>query len=335
MKLFGKATKPQKTEFDGSPDALRLFLGNFHDHANTYIWTANVTVATGSGNCDIALLYGKITEAELRTHVTVFSGAQNRLTQNSAQMIIYLKESLEDNFKLEVYMHADKHTIAGIESGKLFLWQIIQLVNADTCATVGYIRESLTMIPLVVTKLKGDIKEVNKWINNQMAALCSRGEISTDLMINIFKGYAMVDDPKFVRYIADLRTQYEDGRMEMDADRLMTLGHMKFKNLGLAVTWDTPEATPKADIVALPTVTEEITALKTTLEALIAQLPAKKSSPGDNAKWAWKAIAPKANQAQSKQVNSKVYHWCPNHVKWCIHTPAECKGLIKTPFHCL
>jgi hypothetical protein len=25
-------------------------------------------------------------------------------------------------------------------------------------------------------------------------------------------------------------------------------------------------------------------------------------------------------------VNSKTYHWCPNHVMWCIHTPADCKG---------
>jgi hypothetical protein len=333
MKLFTKATKPQKTEFDGSADGLRLFLGNFRDHANTSNWTANITVTTATGTRDLPSRYGQITEAELATHIALFNNTQTRLAQNSAQMIIYLKESLEDNFKLEVYMQAGLYTIAGTEVGELFLWQIIKLVNADTRATIGHIREQLTLLPRVVATLNSDVKEINKWINNQMAALHSRGKTSEDLMINIFKGYAVVNDKQFVSYIADLRTQYEDGRIDMDADKLMTWGYQKYKNLGLADTLAAP-AVDKADIVALKTQTEEILALKSTVERLEAQVSGKKnpggSGGGDNGKWAWKAVAPKANQALSKQVNNKTYHWCPTHAKWCIHTPAECKGLTKS-----
>jgi hypothetical protein len=148
-------------------------------------------------------------------------------------------------------------------------------------------------------------------------------------MTNLFKGYAVIEDKQYVNYIADLKTQYEDGCLNMDADKLMMMGYQKFKNIGLSETLAAP-AVEKTDIVALKAATEELMALKTTVEQLQqAQLGNKKPKNGDTDKWAWKAIAPKANQSQTKQVNSKTYHWCPNHVKWCIHTPADCKGFAK------
>jgi hypothetical protein len=147
-------------------------------------------------------------------------------------------------------------------------------------------------------------------------------------MTNVFKAYTVVQDKAFVSYIADLRTQYEDGRIDMDADKLMMMGYQKFKTLGLA---EVLTASVDKDIVALKTQTEEIIALKTTVAQLEAQANQRTNTrTGDKDKWAWKTVAPKANQSLSKQVNNKTYHWCPNHVKWCIHTPAECKGLTKS-----
>jgi hypothetical protein len=84
-------------------------------------------------------------------------------------------------------MSAGLYTLAGVEVGELFLWQIIKLVNADTRATVGYIREKLTILPRVMLKLNSDVHKINKWINNQVKSLTSRGEVSNDLMTNIFK----------------------------------------------------------------------------------------------------------------------------------------------------
>ena len=132
-----------------------------------------------------------------------------------------------------------------------------------------------------------------------MAALTSRGQKSEDLMTNIFKGYAAVQDKQFVAYIADLRTQYEDGHIDMDADKLMMMGYQKFKNLGLSEVLAAPA--DKTDIVALKTQTDEITALKTTVEQLQAQVNKQMNTgTSDKDKWAWKTIAPKANQALSK-----------------------------------
>jgi hypothetical protein len=51
-------------------------------------------------------------------------------------------------------------------------------VNADTRTTVGYLRESLSMLPSLVAKLNNDIK--------------------LDLTTNIFKAYATIQDKDLV-----------------------------------------------------------------------------------------------------------------------------------------
>ena len=40
---------------------------------------------------------------------------------------------------------------------------------------------------------------------------------------------------------------------------------------------------------------------------------------------AWKLVAPKAGEPKTK-VHSygKTYHWCEDHMMWCIHTPDQC-----------
>jgi hypothetical protein len=42
--------------------------------------------------------------------------------------------------------------------------------------------------------------------------------------------------------------------------------------------------------------------------------------------WAWKDVPPADGAPKTKVVESKTtYHWCPKHVAWCIHTPADCR----------
>jgi hypothetical protein len=39
---------------------------------------------------------------------------------------------------------------------------------------------------------------------------------------------------------------------------------------------------------------------------------------------AWKKVAPKNNEATTKTVNSKTFHWCSKHKMWTVHKPTEC-----------
>jgi hypothetical protein len=132
-------------------------------------------------------------------------------------------------------------------AGELFLMEIIKLVNTNTRTTVGYLQELLSMLPSMVIKLDNDIKAIDKYVKNQVEALTQYGEVSSDLMTNIFKAYTVVQDKHFIRYIEELKTQqYKDGRLDMDTNKLMMLGYQKFKNLNLHNTWQAPPAVDKA-----------------------------------------------------------------------------------------
>ena len=37
--------------------------------------------------------------------------------------------------------------------------------------------------------------------------------------------------------------------------------------------------------------------------------------------------SPKDGEKQSKTVEGKDYHWCPDHEMWTRHKPSECKGI--------
>ena len=42
---------------------------------------------------------------------------------------------------------------------------------------------------------------------------------------------------------------------------------------------------------------------------------------------AWVYVHPKEGEKQSKTVDGKDYHWCPNHSRWTRHKPSDCKGI--------
>ncbi|KAI2500682.1 hypothetical protein MHU86_13765 [Fragilaria crotonensis] len=42
---------------------------------------------------------------------------------------------------------------------------------------------------------------------------------------------------------------------------------------------------------------------------------------------AWVHVHPKEGEKQSKTVEGKDYHWCPNHNRWTRHKPSDCKGI--------
>jgi hypothetical protein len=49
---------------------------------------------------------------------------------------------------------------------------------------------------------------------------------------------------------------------------------------------------------------------------------------------AWKRVPPRSGEPSTKRMYSdgknKIYHWCPHHNQWTIHTAAECKRLKPT-----
>jgi hypothetical protein len=157
--------------------------------------------------------------------------------------------------------------------------------------------------------------------------LVARGETSSDILFNLFKGYNAVKDLEFKEYIKTKKSAYEDGTLDLKEETLMNLAQNKFDTLVQDGTWNRPTKEQ-----------EQIIALTATIESMAmtaaAAPPPKKpkvikkkvtTTPRANeGEYAWKSVAP-ADKSKTKVVNNKTYHWCPQHKAWTLHTAGECR----------
>jgi len=144
-----------------------------------------------------------------------------------------------------------------------------------------------------------------------MDALNARGETSSDILINLFKGYLAAPDKEFNMYIKQKKNNYEEGQDLMEGD-IMVMAENKYKTLARSGEWNAPSREQ-----------QEILALTAKLETMTK----KKKGKGNgetNKKYEWKKVPPKDLQ-DTKQKNGKNYHWCIKHQMWTLHKPEDCK----------
>ena len=65
------------------------------------------------------------------------------------------------------------------------------------------------------------------------------GLYTHDLLTNLFKAYVSVKDARFMGYINEKLSRYEEGE-PMEADQLMTLTANKYKNMMIQNQWEAP-----------------------------------------------------------------------------------------------
>ena len=65
----------------------------------------------------------------------------------------------------------------------------------------------------------------------------SKGEIYTDLIVHLFKGYTQANNDKFVRYIKDQETEWQKGVVQMTWEDIMELAKEKFKLMKSKGRW--------------------------------------------------------------------------------------------------
>jgi hypothetical protein len=71
----------------------------------------------------------------------------------------------------------------------------------DTRATVSFIRIALSSLDTKMMALDSDISKFNAYVKTQVIALEARGETTTDLLVNVFKGYETAQDSEFALFI--------------------------------------------------------------------------------------------------------------------------------------
>jgi hypothetical protein len=268
--------------------------------------------------------YGRITLEQVTAHVHTYIATQTRNAQNSYAVYQCIMQSLTETAKQKILLHEEQYTVDGIRSGACLLKVVIRESHLDSNATTKFIRESLSSLDTYMVKIDSDIEKFNDYVRDLVDSLSARGQTTEDLLANLFKGYAAASDRQFVDYMALKESNYDEGT-NYTPEQLMQLARDRYAVLKQKGVWKAPSE-DQQKIIALEAQLQKLTQKKSE--------PAKKTSmkPKDKLeKQEWMTVPPKDGKIE-KNVNKKVYWWCPIHGRWVRHKPEECqgKGVVKS-----
>jgi hypothetical protein len=228
---------------------------------------------------------------------------------------------------------------------------VISLAYIDTQATSAFIRTELTRMDEKIRSFQYDVKKFNTWVKGQVSALAARGETTSDLIVNLFKGYEAVPDKVFKDYIEQKKSSFEEGGT-INPDELMQLAQNKYEGRVLAKTWNAP-SDEQEQIIALEARIESLQQSRRnqdltkrnvnrqskTKQGVSQGAHAKKNSKSKGGKdqsiknndymnalgkWSWLKVAPKTGETK-KTYEGKTFFWCKSHQRWGRHTPTSCR----------
>jgi hypothetical protein len=357
-KLFRAAIAPLEGDaYDGTPENLKGFLDRLQQKAADYTWLDTVlTIQVDAGppvvNRNLIDDYGNITLEQVQTQARTYIGLEggSRTWQNSHQMKTCIFDSLTTAFQNRVNLEKAKWHINDHPDGACLLKVVISLAYIDTQATSAFIRTELTRTDSKIASFNYDIKKFNAWVKGQVSALAARGETTSDLIVNLFKGYEAVPDRVFKDYIEQKKSNFEEGSA-ITTEELMQLAQNKFEGRVLAKTWNAP-TDEQEQIIALEARIESLQSKNKTSSKRGGNTgkntPKGKQQPkgargrtnsnnnkkgkgqNDNdymnalGKWAWLKVAPKQGETK-KMFEGKEFLWCKNHLRWGRHPTAKCK----------
>ena len=205
----------------------------------------------------LSMNFGEITMHEIKAHAYTYIAGQNRAAQDNAQMYHCLLNSLTVEGQAKVAIWEDDYMVRGEGSGPLLLKIIIRESDIDTNATIKSIRLKLSTLDQYMPTIGNDIPLFNMYVKTLVSDLAARGQVTTDLLVNLFKGYNEVNDKNFLRYIQAKEDEYDDGT-NINANTLMIQCANKYKILVECGLWNSPSA-EEEKILALETKLKAIT----------------------------------------------------------------------------
>jgi hypothetical protein len=343
MKHFKGAVEPLNSHpFDFVDGAdLQVFLDLVLTKSQVWGWNTifNIPVKDGvtgqTQSWNLLNHYGMVPLASVKAHAMTYYSAETKEAQDSFMLCQCLLKSLAVDFLKIITANADAYHLPAIvavtgdiPSGPLLLKLIISRAHVDTLATVSFLRTSLTVLDEKMVALDSDVVAFNTYVRAQVRALNQRNQTTSDLLINLIKGYKKAEDVEFQDLIRRMVNDYEEGK-DVTIKSLMDATDNKYRTRLLNKEWSAPTK-EQEQIVALTAQVVQLTSIKRP------QQP-KKSAPGgapkknkkDN-KWAWKDTLPKDGEPTTKLFEGKQYHVnCPFHKdQWVCHTLEEC---LKNP----
>ena len=211
-----------------------------------------------------------------------------------------------------------------VPSGPLLLKMIISQAHVDSRATVSFIRSSLAKLDNKMIEVDSNIEAFNFYVKAQVKALSARGETSSDLLVNLFRGYKVANDTEFFDFIRRKENSYEEGE-DVNTNNLMAAALAKYKSRQLTGEWSAPTK-EQGQILALTAQLEQLKTAKPSSHPSGSAPHTKNKKRKKDKKWAWKDTLPADGEPTTKLFEGKKYHInCKYHPKqWVCHSSEEC-----------
>ena len=246
QKVWEKATAKLSDElYDCESEGLRDFLELVRARGEVMGWNLSilsipVDVNDQLGDAqDFLDHYGEIDLDHCRAHAMTYYNQQNRAAQDSMQLYTCLMDSISRVGRNKITGFRSQYTINGIPCGILLLKVVVRESYIDTNATTTYIRDQLSCLDTFLPTVDYDIGKMNLHVQSLVEALNARGETTTDLLSNLFKGYKSATDERFLKYIHTKEEYYEEGN-NLGANELMNLAKNKWRILKQKHLWNAP-----------------------------------------------------------------------------------------------
>ena len=120
--------------------------------------------------------------------------------------------SLTDSYHTNIVVESHKYIMKGKMVGELLFKQLIKKSVTDPRYTQSHIRENLTKIEAYFSIVNSNIHTLNQNMKVNMEWLIPRGEITDDIVTNLFKDYHVASNAEYVRYIMTNKDIYGDGK---------------------------------------------------------------------------------------------------------------------------
>jgi hypothetical protein len=341
-KLFKIGAEPLSRSFDFvDPSDLQVFLDLLKTKSKVQEWSRIFTVPAEvdgvTTNHSLLHNYAVIPLVSVVSDALTYVNAESQVAQDSFMLFQCIFASLDTEFLKSVTTETQDYHVVDttapqeppIPCGALLLKIIIMKAYVDTRATVSFIRTTLSSLDTKMMALDSDISNFNAYVKTQVIALEARGETTSDLLVNLFKGYETAQDSEFALFINCKKDAYDEGGGDITVTSLMDAAENKYKTRVLLETLSAPTK-EQEQIPALTAQVNQLRIAKATPNK-DKHTPPKdlsKTKQDREQKWAWKKILLKEEEPVTKVADGKTYHLvCEHHPKqWVCHATAECSN---------
>ena len=230
-KIYKSGIKAVDTTYDCEPDGLFQFLREIRDRSNQMGWMEGILNIDLSDDdeedeeiSNLITNYGTITLEQVARWERRYIATPSRAAQDTYMLYQCLMSSLAPAAKKKIMIWADQYTIevngSTYDSGVALLKVIIRESHLDTNATTNSIRTKLSNLDMYIATVNSDIGLFNQYVKMLIQSLTARNQGTSDLLINLFKGYSAVSDETFRAWLGRKQDDHEEGE-ELTPDALM------------------------------------------------------------------------------------------------------------------